>query len=420
MAGKAVLGRIVSQRIFCFASPHWSGSVTGLSVPSKLGHVAFMRIVADENIAEVAAFFADFGEVHCLPGRAISTADLQQADILLVRSVTRVNESLLAGTPIKFVGTCTIGTDHLDQDYLRRCGIGVASAPGCNAQAVVDYVIGAMSDIASRDGLCLPDRVLGIVGLGNVGSRLRQRAQALGMRCICCDPPLAAGGVKGLVGLPELLAQADIVSLHTPLILGGNDPTYHLLNRDNLERLQPGTIVINSSRGAVLDNQALKAVLMQRPDLRVVLDVWENEPEIDLELLSRVSIGTPHIAGYSLEGKLRGTAMVYEAACRFFGQRVRHRIDDYLPAPQMLAPQSELQTGIESLYQLVRECYDIAADAEPLRSLAGQGRDGLAAGFDRLRKDYPLRREFAYLRLSGCAEQPLLQQQLQALGIGLC
>lgn len=378
-----------------------------------------MKIIADENIAEVSSFFADFGEVHCLPGREISPADLKQADMLLVRSVTRVDESLLAGTSVKFVGTCTIGTDHLDQDYLQHRGIGVASAPGCNALAVVDYVVSAMAEIASRDSFCLSDRILGIVGLGNVGSRLRQRAQALGMRNVCCDPPLALGGMKGLVTLPELLAQADIVSLHTPLIREGNDPTYHLLNRENLARLKPGAILINSSRGAVLDNNALTAVLRQRPDLRVVLDVWENEPEINLELLSQVAIGTPHIAGYSLEGKLRGTAMVYEAACRFFEQQVRHRIDDYLPAPQMLAPHGESQSGIQQLYQLVRECYDIAADDEALKGLCGADADDLAAGFDRLRKDYPLRREFAYLRLTGCAE-PLLQQQLQALGIGFC
>ena len=376
-----------------------------------------MKIVADENISNVKEFFAGFGDIQLMPGRVINTAAVAEADVLLVRSVTKVDKALLAGSRVKFVGTCTIGMDHIDQNYLRSQGIGFASAPGCNANAVVDYVLCALAALALEQRICLATKTLGIVGLGNVGSRLKIRAEALGLTCICCDPLLQRQGQEGLIPLAELIAKADIISLHTPLTLDGEDATYHLLNTKNLAQIKHNAILINSARGEVLDNKALSQLLQERRDISAVLDVWESEPTIAPDLLKQVQIATPHIAGYSLEGKLQGTAMVYRGACDFFGYPQQEFINLFPPYKEVLFVAGQDESWEEIVYRMMLACYDIGRDSAALKSLTQYSPEQIGVEFDRLRKVYPLRREFNQTKIISSAIQPELRLKLAVLGL---
>lgn len=263
-----------------------------------------MKIVVDENMPYAEALFGRLGEVVAVRGRPLPAAALVGADALMVRSVTTVNQALLAGQRVRFVGTATAGTDHVDTAWLAQAGIGFSAAPGCNAIAVVEYVFSALMLLAERDGFALRDKTVGIVGVGNVGSRLQRRLTALGIRTLLCDPPRAdRGDDEQFHSLADLQREADIITFHTPLNKSGPYRTLHLADADFLRGLPPGRILINAGRGAVVDNAALLQALEAGQDLRVVLDVWEPEPMLSLPLLARVDIATPHIAGYSLEGK---------------------------------------------------------------------------------------------------------------------
>ncbi|HJE29812.1 MAG TPA: 4-phosphoerythronate dehydrogenase PdxB, partial [Pseudomonas nitrititolerans] len=256
-----------------------------------------MHILADENIPLVDAFFAEHGEIRRMHGRTINRAALGDSEVLLVRSVTRVDRELLEGSRVRFVGTCTIGTDHLDLDYFEEAGIAWASAPGCNARGVVDYVLGSLLALAEGEGVELAGLRYGVVGAGEVGGRLVEVLRGLGWNVRVCDPPRQAQETGEFVGLDEILEECDVISLHTPLILEGEHATFHLLDQARLERLRPGAWLINASRGAVVDNAALREQLAQRPDIQAVLDVWEGEPQVDVALAELCWIATPHIAG---------------------------------------------------------------------------------------------------------------------------
>lgn len=379
-----------------------------------------MRIVADENIPLVDAFFGELGEIRRLPGRAIDAAALVDADLLLVRSVTRVDRSLLAGSPVRFVGTCTIGTDHLDLDYFNEAGIAWSSAPGCNARGVVDYVLGSLLVLAEDAGVDLASRTFGVVGAGQVGGRLLEVLRGLGWRVLVCDPPRQAAEGGDYVDLETLIRECDAISLHTPLNGGGEYPTHHLLDKARLERLRPGAWLINASRGAVVDNPALRELLERRGDLRAVLDVWEGEPQADVALARLCRIATPHIAGYSLDGKLRGTAQIYQAWCRFSGQAESVGLDELLPTPWL--EELTLDASCEpdwALATLCRAVYDPRRDdADFRRSLAGDEAQRRAA-FDALRKHYPVRREIDGLRVRLQGDAPRLAEIVRALGAEL-
>ncbi|MBA1272865.1 4-phosphoerythronate dehydrogenase PdxB [Stutzerimonas azotifigens] len=379
-----------------------------------------MRILADENIPLVDAFFAELGEIRRMPGRAINRAAVEHTDVLLVRSVTRVDHELLKDSAVRFVGTCTIGTDHLDLDYFEQVGIDWASAPGCNARGVVDYVLGSILALAERSGVDPASRRYGVVGAGEVGGRLVEVLRGLGWSVQVCDPPRAVRETGDFVALEQLLAECDVISLHTPLEAEGAFATFHLISDAELGRLEPGTWLINASRGAVVDNAALLRKLEGGADLQVVLDVWEGEPQVDVELARHCLIATPHIAGYSLEGKLRGTAQIHQAFCAARSLAPGASLDRLMPPPGLqglsFAASAE---PLSALSTLCRAVYDPRRDdADFRRSLSGDEASRRAA-FDELRKRYPVRREIDGLQVHIDGDNPALERIVRALGASL-
>ncbi|VVN11975.1 4-phosphoerythronate dehydrogenase PdxB [Pseudomonas fluorescens] len=376
-----------------------------------------MLIVADENIPLLDAFFAGFGEIRRVPGRSIDRATVEQADVLLVRSVTNVNRALLEGSKVRFVGTCTIGTDHLDLDYFNEAGITWSSAPGCNARGVVDYVLGSLMTLAEIEGVDLTQRTYGVVGAGEVGGRLIKVLKGLGWNVKVCDPPRQAAEGGDYVSLEQIIEQCDVISLHTPLTRSGEGATWHLFDQQRLQQLKPGAWLINAARGPVVDNAALRKVLLDREDLQAVLDVWEAEPEVDVALAELCVLATPHIAGYSLDGKQRGTAQIYQAYCEFSGRPASIQLSDLLPAPWL----SEVTLHADSdpawaLAMLCRGVYDPRRDdADFRRSLVGNVGEQRAA-FDVLRKQYPVRRETEGLKVRIEGDSPALARIVAALG----
>ncbi|WAD27462.1 4-phosphoerythronate dehydrogenase PdxB [Pseudomonadaceae bacterium T75] len=378
-----------------------------------------MHILADENIPLVEAFFAEHGEIRRMHGRTINRAALGDSEVLLVRSVTRVDRELLEGSRVRFVGTCTIGTDHLDLDYFEEVGIAWASAPGCNARGVVDYVLGSLLALAEGEGVELAGLRYGVVGAGEVGGRLVEVLRGLGWNVRVCDPPRQVRETGEFVGLDEILEECDVISLHTPLILEGEHATFHLLDQARLERLRPGAWLINASRGAVVDNAALREQLAQRPDIQTVLDVWEGEPQVDVALAELCWIATPHIAGYSLDGKLRGTAQIYQAFCASRGLEPKVELAELMPeTPLRGLSFAETASPEDMLATICRAVYDPRRDdAAFRRSLAGDD-EQRRAGFDRLRKQYPPRREIDGLEIE-VGSHAQLQQIVRALGCRL-
>jgi erythronate-4-phosphate dehydrogenase len=379
-----------------------------------------MLIVADENIPLLTEFFQGAGEIRRLPGRSIDRAAVADADVLLVRSVTKVTRDILVASPVKFVGTCTIGTDHLDLEYFNQTGIQWASAPGCNARGVVDYVLGSLFTLADLDGADLSRRTYGVVGAGQVGGRLIDALRGLGWDVRVCDPlrEPAAGEVH--VSLDEIIAECDVISLHTPLTHSGPAPTWHLLDAEHLARLRPGAWLINAARGPIVDNQALRQLLSERDDVQAVLDVWEHEPSVDLALADLCVLATPHIAGYSLDGRQRGTEQIYQAFCAWQGQAPSLRLADLLPNAWLAG--LELHADSDPAWALAMVCravYDPRRDDADFRRSLDDDDAVQRAAFDALRKHYPPRREIDALKVRIAGEAPLLRQQMHALGIQL-
>lgn len=367
-----------------------------------------LHLVADENIPFLNEFFGHFGRITALPGRAMQAHDLATADILLVRSVTKVNAELLTGSPVKFVGTCTIGVDHLDAGYLTQRGIMSASAPGCNAGGVVQYVLSALARIRPQ----WHQAKVGVVGCGNVGGRLYRVLNAAGVNVRAFDPFKHFDDVRW-VEWDELL-QCDIICVHTPLTRTGVAPSFHLFNEVNLRRLKPGALLLNAGRGEVIDNRALLSCLQQGQDLTAVLDVWEGEPEILAPLMEYVALGTPHIAGYSYEGRVNGSLMIHRALGNFLGMDeaalTRHEADVMQGAmgEQECLNFTDMNSSLLSIY-------DVERDDHQLRSLINN--EGTSRfGFDQLRKNYPKRRELSHYLVS--PQSPYLHT-LRALGFAV-
>ncbi len=377
-----------------------------------------MKIIVDENISFGEEAFSTLGDVVLSHGRKIDNKMLKNAYALVVRSITKIDESLLAGTSVKFVGTATIGTDHVDANYLERNGIAFASAAGCNSHAVKEYVFTAITYLINKYDLTLKDKTMGIIGIGNIGSKNVKVAEKLGLKVHKNDPPLERElRSSEFCSLDEALS-CDIVTFHVPLNKGGADNTFHLLNEYNLPLIKPGAILINSSRGPVVNNNALKERLKRNNDLHVVLDVWEPEPEFDTELLSLVELGSPHIAGYSLEGKVNGTTMVYEALCRHLG--ITPEWQPVLPAVEnstIKIDSSDSQD--QQLFDLFSHVYSIPEDNELMRKTLTDQKDNVGPYFDSLRKNYRLRRELNNYSYDSAGLNSAMQQVLSELRVQL-
>ncbi len=349
-----------------------------------------MRVVADENIPGVAAQLQGVAQVELLPGREIRREHLRDTDALLVRSVTRVDRALLEDTPVRFVGTATSGYDHVDREWLGRAGIGFAHAPGSNANSVVEYVLAAIAETGDFLEQLLAGGSVGIVGYGHIGRAMAARLQCLGIACKACDPWLAAGDIANPADMAGILA-STVVTLHTSLVADAPWPSIHLLGADELAGLHAGQLLINASRGPVVDNAALLQRLQQPGAPRVVLDVWEHEPRVDPQLLQRVHLGTAHIAGYSLDGKLAATGML----CRALMAANSIPVPAAAPAVDGEAlPLGEARDEAGALRELLALRYRVAEDDRRLREATlGLPEAEAAAAFDRLRKQYPVRRE---------------------------
>lgn len=354
-----------------------------------------MHIIADANMPGLEPFEA-FATVERVDGRTLTREQLGEAEILLVRSVTRVDEALLAGSRVRFVGSATIGTDHVDLAYLAQAGIQFAHAPGCNARAVAEYVLQAVLLLCAAQGRSPQETSVAVVGLGNVGRRVADWLGALGMTVHGCDPLLERAGYAGPVPLAPMdqVLDADIVSLHVPLTQTGDDATLHLLNADRLSRLRPEQMLINTCRGPVIDNAALSQQLADGTGPLTVLDVWETEPTVPPTLYQQVLMGSPHIAGYSLEGKLKGTRMLYDAVCEWAGKEAVTETGG--------ADASVLRQAVESdadLLALLQAAYRLEDDYQRLGDSLHEAAP--AAAFDRLRKQYPVRHELHHWQHDG-------------------
>lgn len=373
-----------------------------------------VKIVVDENIPCVREAFGALGDVVVLPGREIGPEQVRDADFLIVRSVTPVNERLLKGSRVRFVGSATIGLDHVDEAYLRARGIALAYAPGSNANSVAEYVVAALVALGRER---YAGRTLGIIGLGRIGTLVQGKALALGMTVVANDPPLERAGQTGLVSLEALLKQSDIVTCHVPLTQAGPDATHHLLDAARLSLLRRHAIVINTARGAVIDNAALLHALRGERLGGAILDVWEDEPEPDPALIQAVTLGTPHIAGYSWDGKVAGVKMLYDAACDYL-----QRASAWIPP----APEDDAMRGAvtidanrsldEILCELVRRAYDICHDDAALRAIAGLSSHERGRAFDQLRATYRTRLEFGRTRVVVPSGGGTLRDTLRRVG----
>jgi len=399
-----------------------------------------MKIIADENIPFVKDCFASIGDVQTLSGRQITPGAVADADILLVRSITPVNEKLLAKSKVKFVATATIGFEHVDVDYLKNRGIGFASAPGSNANSVADYIVAALLSAAQKHKITLESKSIGVVGVGNVGSKVAKKCAALGMKVKLNDPPLERyishrehrghreldnalarieeylGGVE-FAPIGELMG-CDFITLHTPLTYEGQDKTYHLADEKFFASLKPGCVFINTCRGAVHNTAALKAAINNKKLSAVILDVWESEPNIDCDLLRMVDISTPHIAGYSLDGKIAGMIMIYNAACEHFGIKPKYEVKDFLPKPAVAEIRISNVAGDEQqiLHETVQQVYCINRDDFNTREIAMVEPGKRGKFFDDLRKNYPVRREFQNTIIILKQSRPALADAIKGIG----
>lgn len=360
-----------------------------------------MKIVVDENVPLSKELFGRHGEVYSVPGRALDARLLAQLapDALIVRSVTKVDAALFSQHSPSFVGSCTIGIDHIDAQYLEGRAIKWAHAPGCNAQSVVEYVTSSLNSLGyfDRDEISrLSSLSASVIGCGRVGSEVYAELLALGFDVTAYDPFLTSSPFLRLVSLEQAMS-ADVVCIHTPLTTDGMHPTKGMIGKDLLNRLPPHGMVVNAGRGGVIDEDALLTIARERRDLRWVIDVWSGEPKISAELMERVDISTPHVAGYSMDGKRNGSYMIYREFCDHF---------DLVGPPRDSSAAEFLELDedrLDSLSDTLRAIYDPTLDSIEMKrryQCADEASIGSGDWFDTLRKQYPVRRERAKYFLS--------------------
>ncbi len=363
-----------------------------------------MKIVADQNIPFVAEAFAGIGEVVAVPAASINAKLVRDAEILLTRSTVRVGPALLEGSRVRFVATATIGIDHLDLDWLKSHNIACASAPGSNADSVALWFASALLELAARKEIDLSSLRIGIVGVGNVGSRVERIGRALAKSSsyypLRCDPPRERVEGGDFVTLERILAECDLVTMHVPLYRDGADRTFHLIDEVALAKMRPSALLFNASRGEVIDCAALVGRLTSGK-LRAVLDVFEREPAPDPTLIAACALATPHIAGHSLDGKLNGTKMIYTATCKFLGVK---------PTWKPNLERLESMTG--DLLEVLGKVYRISEDDAALRRIVAQPDSGKL--FREYREHYPVHRELAGVEIE--TSDPTAAAVLKALG----
>ena len=373
-----------------------------------------MKLTVDENIPQGKEAFGKFGEIVLSNGRKITNDMLKDTDVLIVRSITNVNRELLKNTNVRFVGTATIGTDHIDKEYLANENIRFADAAGCNAYSVAEYIICSMLQYLVPADIKFKDTSIGIIGCGNVGSKVAGFVKSLGMKVFMNDPPLQRKGGDNIYCSFDDAAAADIVTFHVPLNKTGIDKTYHLLNETNIDKIKSGALLINSSRGPVIKNDALLKRLKDRSDLFTVLDVWENEPNFDPELLKFVNYGTPHIAGYSFEGKMNGTKIIHDKLCEFLNSD-----SDWQPLyPEIEKKNFQFNSNNNfeiELNKLTKEIYGISFDSDNLKKSLSFDNDSRGKYFDELRKKYYTRREFNNYSVEIIPQNEEVKNKLKAL-----
>lgn len=370
-----------------------------------------MKFVIDDKIPYIHGAFEPFGEVVYMPGAKTSAEVVKDADVIVTRTRTMCNEELLKGSAVKFIATATIGYDHIDTRYCEQAGIEWTNAPGCNSKSVEQYVASALFVLAEKMNFQLNGKTIGVVGVGQVGSKVARLCEILGMNVLLNDPPRERAEGPGMfVSLDEIKKQADIITLHVPLNTEGDDATFHLADRVFFEGLSKQPIILNSCRGEVIDSKAAKDALKNKQISGLVLDCWENEPDIDLELLDICTLATPHIAGYSRDGKANATSMSVQAISRRFNLGIDNWQAENIELPrQTIIGLDGFNVSAEAiLRQAVLATYDIRQDDRQFRDAPSL--------FEKLRGDYPVRREFPVYTIEGKNIHPETWQKLKNLG----
>jgi len=308
-----------------------------------------MKLVIDDTVWGFEEIFSDFGEIVTLPGRQINRQSLLDCDILIIRSRTRVNKELLQGTKVQFVGSTVAGVDHIDEAYLHENNITFTSAQGCNANAVAEYVISAISNLANDYSFDLSDKTLGIIGVGNVGSRLDFKAKQLGITTLLNDPPRQEiEGKENFVDLNTALS-ADIVTFHTPLTFSGSHPTYNLLGSHNFNLIKEDTIFINTARGGIIDESLWENTITKAN----IIDCWEEEPNINTKLQNTAYWATPHIAGHSIDAKFMGSYMIYKDLCSFTKTPLKNEFENLINPAAVTINENTLHETLNAIYPFI-------------------------------------------------------------------
>lgn len=373
-----------------------------------------MKVVADDKIPFLKGVLEPFIDMVYKKGAEISNEDLKDAQGLITRTRTKCNEKLLKETQVGIIATATIGYDHIDTNYCEQNGIKWTNAPGCNSGSVYQYIGSVLCTLAQKYNLDFSTQVLGVIGVGNVGKKVVRLGELLGTQVYLNDPPRQSKeGPCGFVSLEGIIRECNIITIHVPLTMDGPDKTFHLVDEKFLKRLSPDTIIINSSRGEVVDKEALKKALKEKWIRAAVLDVWENEPNIDLELLGMLDIATPHIAGYSVDGKANGTAMSVQALSRKFDLPLRGWRPEDLPEPSNPFIHIDClgKTEQEVIQMAILSTYKVLEDDARLRSSVET--------FEAQRGNYPSRREFHAYSVKLDNKHGALEKRLRGLGFNV-
>jgi erythronate-4-phosphate dehydrogenase len=373
-----------------------------------------MKIIIDNKIPYIRGAFEPFAEVIYLPGNKTTKEVVKDADVLITRTRTKCNRELLEGSKVKFIATATIGYDHIDTEYCKKAGIKWTNAPGCNAESVNQYIASALFSWSMKKRFDLKEKTIGIVGVGHVGSKVARFCETIGMKVLLNDPPRERKEEpEQFVSLKTIQNEADIITFHVPLNLNGEDATFHMVNEKFIQNLKKKPLLINSCRGEVFDSASIKNALQTEVISGFIADCWENEPDIDLELLKLADYGTPHIAGYSKDGKANGTKMSVQAISRFFNLGIDNWEAENVELPEKTT--IEIDGNQRREYSILAEAilstYDIETDDEALRENPQQ--------FEKLRGDYPVRREFDSYTISSKNIENETLEKLKKLGFSL-